>query len=81
MSSKCFGEKTSRTNYSFILFRSSESDRRSVAVLDDFLAWVEEAVEEVGGHQWFHGQCGKLGGAEQTDDIETFSGSHPDRAG
>ena len=25
---------------------------------------------EVGGHQWFHGQCGKGGGAEQTDDIE-----------
>ena len=52
-----------------------------VSVLDDFLAWVEEAVEGLCGHQWFHRQCGKRGGAEQTDDIEISSGGHPDRAG
>ena len=34
---------------------------RLVAVLDDLLAWVEEAVEGVGGHQWLHGQRGKRG--------------------
>ena len=41
----------------------------------------KKAVEGFGGHQWFHGQCGKRGGAEQTDDIEISFGGHVFRAG
>ena len=33
------------------------------------LGWKKQ-LRRVGGHQWFHGQCGKRGGAEQTDHIE-----------
>ena len=52
---------------------------KAIAALELFtlLLWLmifsprwKKQLRRVGGHQWFHGQCGKRGGAGQTDDIE-----------